>query len=835
MLIACTAVLAISAAAQPGSQPDPTSQDPIGPPVPDATQDPQDAPIVREILVEPAGSEDTIRRILKTQTKQPLRPSDVADDIRNLMSQLRILAEAYREDLPGGGVRVIFSVTEWPTFERFSFKGLASMSEREVRTLLNLGPRQRMNELAAAQYAATLRDRYRRLGFTFVQVRIEKDLDQSELIFWVDEGPKVTVDQVHVIGNPAFPFWAPLDFYDNLEDSAELESAPAGALLGGDPYSAEVVDEDLDRLRLFYRKRGFRDARVELAGAVFSEDRSKVDLTFLVDEGPRYRIASIDLEQLPPPGQANPTYSKERVLEEIELQPGEYYDFREVELDKRRITSFYGRRGHPEFGRYGRGIENAFQVLDTVETFDVENSEIHLKFVVDEGSPKTLRSVRISGNSDTEDRVIRRKVRILPGEILDMKKVDRSLSTLDALRYFQDPQNFGGVRFELEPVREAPDLVDLDISVTEGDTGSFLWGAGVSSANGVQARFVLSKRNFDYRRLPSTWNPISWFSEIANNEAFHGSGQELELVLAPGTQISMFQLSFYEPDIFNQHFDTYGLRLQGYRRLQFYDSFLMDALGANVGLERNLSDEMSVGLTLRQETLDIRNPDPNAPTIVWDSEGQTELRGVRLQIAHSNQDSLFVPTSGSNTRAYTEVLGGVFGADEDIFKVGGSYTQYFPLYRDERDRAHTLRWRSSVDYGVGFGRSDDLYLTERFYMGGSNLRGFAQRRAGPSQFGQPVGGEIRILSSLEYGFPIFSTQKAGQIRQTEVLRGVTFLDYGHLGLSIDEIGPPRLSAGVGLRVIVPVLEVPIRLDVGWPILDETTDVQRQFFFSLSRF
>src|SRR5690606_24891502 len=154
-----------------------------------------------------------------------------------------------------------------------------------------------------------------------------------------------------------------------------------------------------------------------------------------------------------------------------------------------------------------------------------------------------------------------------------MSKIDRSLGELEQLRYFNDPRSFGGVRFELLPVEGDPDAVDLGIDVAEGNTGQLLWGASVGSAFGVQGRVVLSKRNFDFTRLPSSFGPFAWVVEIADNEAFHGAVQELELMLAPGTEVSMFNLSFYEPDVFRTHHDRIWLQLTAYKRIQRYDSF----------------------------------------------------------------------------------------------------------------------------------------------------------------------------------------------------------------------------------------------------------------------
>jgi outer membrane protein insertion porin family len=121
-------------------------------------------------------------------------------------------------------------------------------------------------------------------------------------------------------------------------------------------------------------------------------------------------------------------------------------------------------------------------------------------------------------------------------------------------------------------------------------------------------------------------------------------------------------------------------------------------------------------------------------------------------------------------------------------------------------------------------------------MGGANLRGFDYRRAGPSQFGRPFGGEAIYTATAEIYVPLVATRLDGEVRDRELLRGVVFTDIGLLGLSIDDptFRELRGSWGVGLRIEVPVLELPIALDVGWPWAYEETDDRRQFYFSIAR-
>ncbi|MHC5062684.1 MAG: BamA/OMP85 family outer membrane protein, partial [Planctomycetota bacterium] len=639
-------------------------------------------------------------------------------------------------------------------------------------------------------------------------------------------------------GNVTYPgdnpwFWFLGD--ETLLDNAEVKSQPAGVLTGS-PYSVEIVEEDLESLRFFYRSRGFRDAEVELAGRRFYDDFSLVDLTFRVIEGPRYRIASIDLEQTPPAGQSTPLYSKDEILAELRTESGEFYDYTTIRRDNLAIEDFYGRRGHPPANRFGRNLQNAFEALEPLELIDFENHEIGLTFRIREGTPKILRDVKISGNRFTEDRVIRRKILVYPGEIIDIPRVQRSINSLDALRFFLDPEDFSGVRFELSQIAGEPDLVDLAVEVNEGDTGQFSWGAGISTGAGVQGQFRFIKRNFDITNLPSTWSPVGVIGEVASNEAFHGAGQELELVLAPGTELSLFQIRFTDPDIFRRHVDTIGLGVDAFRNIVFRDTYDADTLGAQVSLSRNFTEHTSVTVSFLQQTTDIDDIDPNAPTIVWDAEGNTEMRGPRIDIRYSDVDFPLQPSKGVDMRAYYEVIGGPFGGQTNFFTTGARVDYYHQLHRDSLDRAHVLYVHNRFDFGQAFRNDHDLYVNNRFYMGGNNLRGFDQRRAGPTQFDEPLGGEARYLAGAEYRFPLVSNRSQGGLREQEFLRGVVFSDFGLLGTRLNDssFDEARLSVGFGLRISVPLLGVPIALDLAWPIRKEDTDEQRQFFFSLSR-
>ena len=785
---------------------------------------------------ETPGLIDAILPTLNVRQHEPFRAQDASRDLIELFNGWTLIGApgVWVEPLPDGKVRVIYQLTESGSFNRVEFRGLEHFTEIQVRRLLGLDARQRLSGFAAQRYRYLLQDRYEREGYHYAAIElIEDESRQDVMILAIDEGPRVKIGRVYFLGNKSFPGRSPFGLWASLTQGAKIKSRP-GRIGSGEPYSADLVREDLDLLRVYYRNRGFRDAEVELLERRFVT-QNRVDLTILIHEGPRYRVGNIELRQNPR-SDVEPLYRNEDVRAQIQIAPGDVYDFDRIRRDERRIEAFYGDRGHLPSGRYGRDVDRPVSVGDTKEVSDPERAVVDLVFQVEEGTPKRIRAIHVEGNTNTLDRVARRQIYLFPGDLAKLSEAELSVRRLDSLQYFRNPETLEDVRLRFEPVPSVPgepDQVDAYFGVEDGNTGQFVWGAGISSTAGVQARIQLSKQNFDILRTPSTWDPLEAISQVRNNEAFHGAGQEVEVFVAPGNEVSQFSLSFFEPDIFGLHQDTYGLRVALSRLLRRLDSFDRDSTLVEVGLSRAFTPNFSVGLSFREEYATVENLSFAAPTIVVDAEGTSSIRSLTLNARLRNLDSPIFPTKGYDVRSYAQLA--VLGGDANFFKAGLSADYHLPLVLDHRDRAHVLFLRADFDLGQGLINSDDLFPTERFNIGGANLRGFEQRGAGPKQFGQPLGGEILLIGRAEYRFPLISTRPEGALRELELLRGLVFCDVGTLGTSIDNplFDQPRLSVGFGVRIQTPVFQIPLALDFGFPILREETDELQVFLFQLS--
>jgi outer membrane protein insertion porin family len=797
---------------------------------------------------------DPIVRSMTSQKGRPFDARELSTDVSNLWTDRRLVVTAFAQDVGGEVLVTLVIVRRVEVYERVEFRGLKHFDRTTVDGLLGLYTDRQVTSSEAEAMRKVLLARYQRDGYAFCSIDPQeraadgRPIEGAErmprvLVFQIDEGPKVTIRNVEFTGNTSFPGTPWFGLFGTggylLRDS-HIQSDPAWGLSSGGAYSTEILKEDLDRLRLFYRSRGFLEATVDVADLRFTPDRTQVDVTMIVVEGPRYRVKSVRVEHVDVRGEplaTKPLYSPTEIAAELKVVPGEYYDHDRLQRDAIAIREFYGKRGHPPRDFPGMLQDaGAFRVLPHRETYG-DGAEAAIVFPVFEGVPKTLRDVVIRGNQYTRDAVIRRRIYARPGDRVDMEDVNRSLRYLEQTRYFQDQATGRGPRMQFLPVAGAEDVVDLAVDVEEGQTGELRWGVGISTGQGAQASITFNKRNFDLSSLPSSPNPATVLSELLDNKAFHGGGQNLNLLLAPGTKVSQFQVSWTEPDIFGEHVDTHELRVGGQRLIRrLPDGYTTDTLGAEVGLFRNFTEEFSAGLSLRAENVRVEDLAPDAPTSAFDAEGSTELRGARLQLRYRNYDDLRRPTEGFELGGTGEYVGGFLGGDESLYKFTHSAHVYLPISENEMGHRTVLHLEHLFGVASEFGGSDDVFLTQRFYMGGSSLRGFDYRRAGPSQFGRPVGGEAIYTGTIEVTFPLVATRLEHQARDRELLRGVMFTDVGLLGLAIDDptFGEVRASSGFGLRIEVPYFELPISLDLGWPWLYEETDDRRQFFFSITR-
>ncbi len=793
---------------------------------------------------------DQLRSALGQRVGRPLDPERIREGLEQLFRSFHVRASVWKRETPEGLVLRLV-VEELPSDLEPRFVGYDAFDREEVLEAAGLAEGQEVYLHEVPRIRERLLEAYRREGHAFVEVEAVVRGDESaspggtgDVIFVIREGPQVNVGDVIIHGNESLPDRGALFWKDGLRHLAKTKlSGPSLFDWDGDKFVREELDADLVAMRRVYRERGFLDAVVELERLEFSRDRSSVTIHIRVDEGEPYRVSSLTIEGVErvidrdsPSGRprevpAPLVFPESELLGLCALRPGSVFAQALVQRDERELRDYYGRRGylsHPSLGEL-----ESWTFLEPQITVDVDRREVAVVYRILQGRPRRIREVLVAGATHTRDRVIRREITVLPGEVADMTKILSSLRRIRASGYFSDPRdplNHREPTFRFIPTDD-PEWVDLEFRVQEGRVVDFQIAGGVSSNSGLFGIVSLSMLNFDITDVPSSFTGA--FSEIYHKRAFHGAGQRLDIQISPGTEVDYSRIRFFEPDLLRTHFDRWSLDLEFLDRDRIFQEYDEGRTRYKILVGHQLSTVWTMFGGLSHENLTVSDLDPiELPAPLVDQEGRTHLSSLHLDLRLRDIDRRIDPRDGVQFDWRNQFALDALGGDESFVKSEAGFDWYLPLGSEEGVRPGV-----HLDLGAGLaketGSRDGLLYTERFFLGGfRTLRGFEFRGVGPNVGDTPIGGQTMLRGSLEYRHPLYAVTNPGGYERIEMLRGVLFLDAGLLdprsgSVDLDEL---RLSAGFGFGLSFP---IPLMFNFGFPLRDGPGDGRQTFSFNIS--
>ncbi|MDD2679869.1 MAG: outer membrane protein assembly factor BamA, partial [Candidatus Omnitrophica bacterium] len=417
--------------------------------------------------------------------------------------------------------------------------------------------------------------------------------------------------------------------------------------------------------------------------------------------------------------------------------------------------------------------------------------------------------IKIRGNIKTRDLVIRRELRIHPGDRFDGEKLKRSKERLQNLGFFED------ISYDTEET-PSPDKKDLIVDVKESKTGSFSFGGGYSTVDSLVGFIEVEQKNFDWRNWPY----------------FTGAGQDLKIRASFGTVSSGFDVSFTEPWLFDYPI-TFGF--DAYRKTHKRDTdvgygYDEKVTGGDLRLGKEISEYVRADITYRLDSIEISNIDNGAEDLLRE-EGKNVISSITPGITFDNRDNIFDTRKGNLVTGSVEFAGGPLQGDKNYWKFFGRASHYFPMPRNA-----SLEIRGRIGLSQPYGNSDNIPIYERFFAGGAyTIRGYKERAVGPidPSTQDPLGGDSMLIGNLEYLYPIFS-----------FLKVAVFYDIGNVWEKLGDFcsskdtnkntGKFKSSFGLGFRIRTPV--GPMMLDYGIPMdkaPGETTRSSGRFHFSVS--
>ena len=369
-----------------------------------------------------------IAKHIKTRPGRPVTQKQIKDDVDALVRTRWFASVEPTLRRTDEGVVLVFRVLERPIVRRVEYKGLKKVKQKVFDSMTQLKPGSPFDVSSNRECARRMEEYYRDKGFAFATVTLEKgdDRDDREVVFLISEGPKVHVSSVQFDGNR--------EFYDGILKTKTRTKTRILWLFGG-KYDPSSVKDDIEGVKQYYHSLGYFDVDIKHR-LEFSEDKSKLEIHYDVDEGIRYKIRHIEVA-------GNKILSEDQVREMMKVSEGVAYNSRDINKDVDTIKTKYGEQGR------------LFCRVDAVPRWTEDEGIVDIVYKIEEDKVYRIRNMNVHILGDhphTRTNLVRNASPMHPGELADPKKIYAMKRRLEGSQYFETGAE-GGVRIETNIVK----------------------------------------------------------------------------------------------------------------------------------------------------------------------------------------------------------------------------------------------------------------------------------------------------------------------------------------------------------------------------------------------
>jgi len=724
--------------------------------------------------------EARLRGFMSVRAGQKYSASQLDDDVRTLYESGLVEDVRFFAEEVGGGVKVTAEVTTRGRIVAVGFSGNEKFSDRKLASVTKLKAGGIMSDEAILTARRNILDHYRGYGYADVTVthRLQpsKGADgSSDLIFIVDEGARSEVRKIRFEGNHS------IASHKLRNEMKTKQKGWFSFFTKSGRIDSVKLDEDIDRVLDYYRDRGFLRAKLDIRREPIEDGR--VDLVLAITEGAKYTVNSVAFGKMK-------IFTPEELAPALTLNAGDGYSAKKMRNDIRTIRSYYGSKGY----------------ADAAISPDIRNASansVNITYRIVEGDRYRVGRVTIEGNDKTQDRVIRRELPMKPGDFLNSVEIDTTRRRLKNMNYFNN------VQVSASPSGQKG-YRDIDILVSEKQTGSVSFGLGFSSVDSIVGYVTLEQTNFDISDWPS----------------FTGAGQRFNAKVQYGTERQDISIGWTEPWLFGKRL-ALGTELF-YRSATWYSpEYEQGQLGGAVSLRKPFGKNAYIKGGLRAEKINIdvdsdnmNVAPPAGPSDFEQYDGSFNRIALSGNYVFDNRDSNQLPRKGHKVDIGLEYANVTGDADDNVFIFTAVASKYWNLWGDSI---------LSLEGNIYVAEGDDVQIFDKKALGGAHsLRGFDNRDVGPRDryTGEVIGGNTAAFATIEYTFPLI-----------ERVRGAVFYDVGLANEdSWDFASDLYHDAGIGLRLRLPF--GPLAVDYGFPLATpsgfdgEEADKGGQFSFYL---
>lgn len=773
-----------------------------------------------EVVGNRRVTREDILSYLQERVGAPFDPTQLRQDVRELWNSG--FFEDVEVDLTRAddGVILRFLLRERPSILRVEYEGNQKVKDEDIEEGIELRKDTILSPAAVARSVQKIRDLYAEKGYFLAEVESEilpQKNNEVVVKFTVEEHGAVTVKRVTFIGN------------ESISDAELREVMFTGksSILrwgSGGPFRQDAFERDIAMLSALYYDRGYLEVAVNTPRVMLTPDRSGIEISLTIEEGPRYRIRQLRVFERGEQGdEVEPINGRRHLRNLVRANPGDWFNRAELLDDLQAIRTMY--RDH--------GYANVEANPET--QLDEQRHEVDVVVPVIRGPLVKFERIEFRGNEKTRDRVLRRELEIAEGEPFHETNLERSRRRITALGYFE--------RVDVSTMEgSAPDRLNVFVEVTERPTGTFQVGVGFSSIENFIATAQVQQANF------------------------FGHGQNVSLQAQLSTLRQQVNIQFVEPYFLGSKF---SLAVDLFDTLRVYSDFSQSSMGGALTYGYPLIAPKLAASVTYTATYDEVSTERQS-TFLGTSTGISVFRrlplanlfndgftsSIRPALTLDTRDNRLFPTAGVYLRGSSELASSVLGSDNQFLRHRGVARLYFPL-----PKKAVLKINAEAGH-VTSPTDDGVPIFARFFLGGIlDLRGFRYRTVGPRlpltastdpnsspiPYGAQIGGNLMYVQNIEIEFPIVESLN---------VRGVIFTDAGNAwnlesnycdaaqGNPMPAVQHPcfdglstlthlRTSYGAGFRWFSPM--GPLRFEWGFPFRRLAYEEPRVFEFTIGNF
>jgi outer membrane protein insertion porin family len=802
----------------------PVTEEPVARPLslpPNEAELARNQPIVRiDVTGNRRVSKDDFLTYLRERVGQPFTPENLVRDVRELWDSGFFDDIEVDLDRRDDGVILRFLVRERPNIREITFEGNSEIDNEKLLEGIEAKPNTILSYPALRRSVQKIRDLYAEKGFFLAEVSFEVVAQrENEVVvkFKIVEHEAVTVRRITFIGN----------HHVSDSDLREIMFTGQGSFFSfgsGGPFRQDAFERDVLMINATYYDRGFLSVSVAAPRVMLTPDRSGIEITLTITEGPQYKIRQLRIFERDASGrEVEPIGGRRHLREMLRAKSGDVFNRAELAKDLQAVRTMYRDEGYAN-------VE-----ADPQTQLDPDKEQVDIVVPIRRGPLVYFERIEVRGNTKTRDKVIRREMQIAEGHTFSESKLETSKRLITALGYFE--------RVDISTEEgSAPDRINVNVEVGERATGTFQIGAGFSSIE----NFILT-------------------AQIQQANLF-GNGQSLSLQAQVSGLRQLVNIRFFEPYFFDSDF---SMSTDLYDQLRVYPDFAQHTRGGALTLGYPLTQPPYLRASLTYTAELDRVSTTNTSTLFGTSSAVSIFQRLPLRnlftdgftsslrpaITLDTRDNRLFPTSGLYLQGSAELASPIFGSENEFLRYRATGRFYYPL-----GEGFVIKLNTELGV-VTSPRAEGVPIFARFFLGGIlDLRGYRLRTVGPrlplSQALDPnappitngaiIGGNLSYFQNLELEFPVI--EKVG-------IRGVIFTDAGNawnleqvycnaaqggtFGVTdpcwhgASSLFKLRTSYGAGVRWFSPL--GPLRFEWGFPINPLPFEESSVFEFTIGNF